>query len=150
MTPHQRTPLLKTSLLVPMVSVIEGFKCTCTCTCIIMILGNSTLPWPTRLYESNDCVIELSMGFKLQQSSTHQFFEKAECNYMCVLHRYHSDGTHTKIDLRKILRKERKKVNNVESTILITAKSSTHTYMYMYTSTCLYDSQPFYLSRYLY
>ena len=62
------------------------------------------------MYESSECVVELLMGHKLDLEY-HKYMQSTESNYMCFLHWYGSDGTHRKIDLRKIVRRERKKVH---------------------------------------
>ena len=67
--------------------------------------ADSTLPWPLRLYESSDCVIELILGHKIDLE-----ISRNNSNYMCMLHWYGSDGSHYKVDLRKLIRKERRKV----------------------------------------
>ena len=72
------------------------------CSLVFTNSVDSTLPWPLRLYESSDCVIELVLGHKL--------ISRNESNYMCMLHWYGSDGSHYKVDLRKLIRKERRKV----------------------------------------
>ena len=70
----------------------------------------STLPWPLRVYESEECVVELLMGHNNDLQYTADQFAK-ESNYTCLLHWYGSDGTQRKVDLRKLIRKERKRVS---------------------------------------
>ena len=64
------------------------------------------LPWPLRVYESSDCVIELCMAYRVDL----EYHTKSEVNYMALLHWYGSDGSHYKLDLRKLIRKEYRKV----------------------------------------
>ena len=66
------------------------------------------LPWPLRVYESSDCVIELCMAYRVDL----EYYSESEVNYMALLHWYGSDGSHHKLDLRKLIRKEWKKVND--------------------------------------
>ena len=64
------------------------------------------LPWPLRVYESSDCVIELCMAHRVDL----EYHTNSEVNYMSLLHWYGSDGSHYKLDLRRLIRKEYKKV----------------------------------------
>ena len=64
------------------------------------------LPWPLRLFESEQCVVELVEG----STTDAELSMRLESNYMAVLHRYDSDGTHRKLDVRRIIRKSLRKV----------------------------------------
>ena len=67
------------------------------------------LPWPLRVYESSDCVIELCMAYRVDL----EYHTNSEVNYMALLHWYGSDGSHYKLDLRRLIRKEYRKVNDI-------------------------------------
>ena len=41
-----------------------------------------------------------------------EYHANSEVNYMALLHWYGSDGSHHKLDLRKLIRKEYRKVND--------------------------------------
>ena len=41
-----------------------------------------------------------------------EYHANSEVNYMALLHWYGSDGFHHKLDLRKLIRKEYRKVND--------------------------------------
>lgn len=64
------------------------------------------LVWPLRVYESSNCVVELSLAYKrdFEISTT------CKVNYMAVLDWYGTDSSHHKVDLRRLIRKEYKKV----------------------------------------
>ena len=59
------------------------------------------------MYESPKCTVELTMA-QAQVAYTHDLFES---NYLAVLHWYGSDGRVLKLDLRTLIRREMKKVN---------------------------------------
>ena len=80
------------------------------CTFYLPILTvRQHLPWPLRVYESSDCVIELCMAYRVDLEHR----TESKVNYMALLHWYGSDGSHYKLDLRKLIRKEYRKVNDI-------------------------------------
>ncbi len=54
-------------------------------------------------------MVELLMGHTNDLQYTSDQFAK-ESNYTCLLHWYGSDGSQRRVDLRKLIRKERKRV----------------------------------------
>ena len=64
------------------------------------------IPYPLRLYESSHCVVELSLSRKSDIINPGD----PVVNYMTVLHWYGTDGSHHKVDLRKLIRKKYKQV----------------------------------------
>ena len=74
---------------------------------ILMSTGESSLPWPIRLYESSKCTVELTMA----QTQVVYENDLKESNYLAVLHWYGSDGRVLKLDLRTLIRQEMKKVS---------------------------------------
>ena len=67
------------------------------------------IPYPLRLYESSHCVVELSLSRKSDIINPGD----PVVNYMTVLHWYGTDGSHHKVDLRKLIRKKYKQVQCV-------------------------------------
>ena len=65
------------------------------------------VPWPFRVFENDECVVEL-----LATSTTDLEGSKAESNYHASLHWYGRDRRRGKLDIRKLIRKQLKKVHN--------------------------------------
>uniref|UniRef100_A0A1X7UZZ4 Uncharacterized protein n=1 Tax=Amphimedon queenslandica TaxID=400682 RepID=A0A1X7UZZ4_AMPQE len=65
----------------------------------------SNFPYPLRLFESSQSVIELSLGNRTCISGLHN---SMVANYMAVLHWYGTDGSHHKVDIRKLIRRRYK------------------------------------------
>ena len=71
--------------------------------------GESSLPYPLRLFESSWCTVELLAAHKLDMD---QRTSITESNYLTVLHWYGSDGSRHSLDMRKLIRHEMKKVSD--------------------------------------
>lgn len=67
---------------------------------------NYTLPHPLRLYESEDCAVELVMACAVDA----ELPDLPASNYLAQLHWYGSDGSHHRLDVRRLIRQHRKKV----------------------------------------
>ena len=70
----------------------------------------SSLPWPVRVFESDTCVVELTVVSTRADISLR---EGQFANHSAWLNYYGSDGTRKKVDLRKMIRRKLREVHNV-------------------------------------
>ncbi len=61
------------------------------------------------MVETEDYVVELM----LTSTSDMELTQPTEANYGAVLHRYHAEGTHHRVDLRRAIRKQLRQVRDI-------------------------------------
>ena len=65
------------------------------------------LPWPLRLLETDQCVVELHMTSTIDLEAP---YDTCYSNYHATMMWYGQDGTQSRLDIRKLIRKQLKQV----------------------------------------
>ena len=72
----------------------------------LSILDEFALPWPLRILESEQCIVELQMMSSVDLESS-----RKTINHRATLHWYGQDGQRKRLDLRKLIRLKLREVS---------------------------------------
>ena len=96
---------------------LEGGKlciCFAITTSLYYLLAGYAPPQPLRLLDTEWCSVELVVGQTHDHSlQAYQQSPMSSC-YHAILHWYGTDGSHAKLDLRKLIRKAAKDVSEIK------------------------------------
>ena len=85
-----------------------------TCKLLYYFLAGYAPPQPLRLLDTEWCSVELVVGQTHDHSLQSMPQTPVSSCYHTILHWYGTDGSHAKLDLRKLIRKAAKDVSGVK------------------------------------